>query len=257
MARALTTLRAGVQRVARRSPDVIRGLSVVAERRRLLRGEIAGLPVPLPYRLRGSGLTAYVRHGRSDLRRLARTIADTQAPPTQVSRLLNDRPVRLLDAGAGLGYFALGLLSLFPNAEILSVEPDPIRAVLLRRCVRANELGGRWSVIEAVAAASDGARRLEVDAIGTPPIGDQRSSVLTVAACDVLPALRSASIVRLGPHAERGQILADPRFTTARVPVVVIDTAPELALLATPSLRDAGYLTARCSGSSLWAWLDA
>ncbi len=118
---------ARVADAARRVPELIRGLVVIAEPGRLLRAEFTRLPVPLPYRLRGSALTAYVRHGRHDLGTLADTLAAARAMPDDAARLLASlNPVALLDAGAGLGYFALAVLALVP-AALRSCPSSPIR----------------------------------------------------------------------------------------------------------------------------------
>ena len=241
-------------RLARLSPDLVRAMALVAEPSRLARGELAELPVALPYRLRGSKLQIYVRHTRSDLRELSRALKLLKAIPPPLARRLSEQPARLIDAGPGLGYFAVGSLAAELVTELVSYEPDPIRAVLLRRCRRANELERVWRIVEASPAARPSERRLAIDSIGSQPIGGRGMRSAVVRATDLLGDLRPGTILRLGGRSEDRQIIDDPRFIAAGVGAVVFDAPPESALPAVAALIDAGYSTSTGPCGAVWGW---
>ena len=240
-------------RAARLSPDLVRAMALVAEPTRLARGELAELPVALPYRLRGSELRVYVRHTRDDLRKLRLALQQVRAIPPPVRRIVSGR-VRVIDAGCGLGYFALWLLAAEPVVSIVSFEPDPIRAVLLRRCLRANHLEDVWDVVEASPGVAPGMLRLAIDSIGTQPPSGSEPPIAVARTIDLLPELHDTSILRLGAEAEHRQIVEDPRFAAARVRAVLLDAPRERALLAVPSLIEAGYSIVAGPGPCLWGW---
>ncbi len=71
------------------------------------------------------------------------------AAAAPLSRLPDAPPIRVLDAGSGVGVVGLCLARRVPNAHVTLVERDPALAALAEENIRRNDLFQRASVIEA------------------------------------------------------------------------------------------------------------
>lgn len=178
------------------------------------------------YTARGTSTRVLIRHRSGDasvMHEVWRS-GDYAPPPEAAARLRRLRPLRVLDLGGHTGLFSAYVLHRFPDAQIISFEPDPGNHAALRRCIAANAAGRSWSVVEACAAPAD----------GTVGFVDRHSAMSHVAhadetptlqlrAIDVLPHLEAADFVKIDIEGAEWPILADPRFATARPAVVVME----------------------------------
>lgn len=244
------------------------------------------------YRLSGSNLLVEVRHPLLDMWVLEEIFRfGVYEPPAPVARLLRGlgRPVRILDLGGHIGCFGLFMLSLHPDATLVSYEPDPANLALLRRCIEANGLSERWRAVEAcagtrnatvefassfhlsrVAHDSDPALAgLQAALHGTFPFLRgacfvQPAEGRRVRSEDVLGAMQDADLVKLDIEGSEWAILADPRFGQLSADAVVLEYHPaylehgEAEQVVADALRRAGYTldTRRPGpdGGMVWAW---
>jgi FkbM family methyltransferase len=173
-------------------------------------------------------------------------------PPARVRRALEalDRPIRIVDLGGHIGCFGLFMRRLFPDASILSFEPDPDNVRVLRRCIEANALTDRWRVVESCAATSDGqvefssnfhlSRMAPASDHGLDEIHErigvafqflEGTSLLEaerrqVASRDVFPFLADADLVKIDIEGAEWEILADRRFAELEAAAVVLEYHP-------------------------------
>lgn len=221
------------------------------------------------YRLRGSGLTALIRHGTPDVVTLGEVFhRPDYAFPPEVDRLLGprERPLRVLDVGANIGLFGLWLLGERPAASVASFEPDPANAAVLRETVEVNGLADRWEVVEAAAGTEAGETPFESGRFALSRIGDDGDGSSRVAMVDLLPRLAGADLAKLDIEGGEWAILGDPRFPASAPAAIVLEYHPHLAPSgATPResvearLRECGYALAdifhRPDGYGMvWGW---
>lgn len=263
----------------------------VSERTRFVVNELRDVPVVGRYRLRETGLLAEIRHPLLDMWVLEEVFRfRVYEPPAPVRSSLAGlgRPLRILDLGGHIGCFALFMRGLFPSARVVSLEPDPANASILRSCIDANGLRDSWELIEACAATRDGTaellgsfhlsqmsggseqslRRLQQGIVdrfpfldGTPLVRSERREV----ACrDVFGLLLDADLVKFDIEGAEWPILADPRFRELQATAVVLEYHPSYVAEPGPertvegALRGAGYATERSArgvdGGTTWAW---
>lgn len=253
--------------------------------------ELRDIPTVGQYQLRRSGLLAQIRHPILDMWVLEEIFRfRVYEPPPPINDLLAAfaRPIRVLDLGAHIGCFGLFTRELFPDARVVSFEPDPGNATMLRRCVEANELQHRWQVIEACAATGDGTTELcssfhfsKVAGGSDPALHELqdgitrvfpfldgtalvRSERLEVPCRDVFPFLHDADLIKVDIEGGEWELLADPRFEDLEAAAIVLEYHP--AYTGDPNaegtaqrrLERAGYVTGFSSrgpdAGLLWAW---
>ncbi len=261
---------------------------------RFVLNELRDLPTLRPYQLRGTGLIAQVRHPLLDMWGIEEMFRfRVYEPPPPVARQLRSLPraVRVVDLGGHVGLFGLFALGLFPDSSITSFEPDPGNVEVLRRCVEANALRGRWQVIEACATTSDGTAEFassfhlsRLASSSDPGLDDlhhgigsafpflQGTALLTaerrqVTCRDVFPFLADADLIKIDIEGSEWEILADPRFAELDALALVLEYHPaywradDAEAEVRRALNRAGYETmspARgADGATMWAWKPA
>ncbi len=210
-------------------------------------------------------------------------------PPAQAARALSwlGRPIRIADLGGHVGFFGLFMHNLFPDATIVSFEPDPRNVEILRRCVAANGLQQEWEVIEACAGTSAGTVEFQssfhLSRAGSPADDSLRSiqrritetfgfldgtellasQAREVASCDVFPFLEAADLIKIDIEGGEWAILQDPRFADLRASAVVLEYHPSYQTGSDVGtvkglLEHAGYETgpplSAGDAGMVWAW---
>jgi len=274
-------------------PDRLRrtlgAATCVREPARLIANELRDAPRVGVYRLRGSGLTIHVRHPLLDIWVLEEIFRfSAYAPPPEVTSALRAlrRPLRVLDLGGNVGLFALYAHTLFPDASIVSFEPDPDNAGVLSRTLRANDLP--WLMIEACAATQDGmvefASSYHLSRSG--PVTDdaleaKQERIATalpflagtallkthhrvLPSRDVFPYAAEADLVKIDIEGAEWEILRDPRFAELDAAAVVLEYHPAYGrgsdgeATVRRALEAAGYSAGPAKQSDdaavLWAW---
>jgi len=261
--------RPGVERVV---ATLLRRV-VVRESARFAVRELLRRPGLARYRVAGSGLAVFVRHGTADVPTLDEVfLRRDYDPPEEVAALLCAlrSPLRVLDLGANIGLFGVFVLGLEPGARITAVEPDPANADLLRRCIAANRPDGGWTLTQAVAANHEGslpflAGRFSLSAVAGP---DELEGATLTRAVDALPLLADSDLAKIDIEGGEWAILGDPRFGRCAPGALVVEyhshrcPQPDPRAAAWELLEDAGYRIhegARGAGGAgiLWGWRPA
>ena len=222
---------------------------------------------PAAYPLRASGLTVWLRHGSPDCTILNQIFGGTQyvGPPAvqPALRELGETP-RVLDLGGHVGLFGAYVFGRFPAATVLSVEPDPANAQLLRCCIRDNGLDDRWTLVEACASNRPGRARLAAGLSFESHVTSDNHDSIEVEQVDAFELATGAQFVKLDIEGSEWPILGDERLRDLEARVLTMewhavagapDNPREGALEA---LRGAGYettedfVTPACG--TLWAW---
>ena len=245
--------------------------AVVRESGTFLWREVRRHGVVAQYHLRDSNLVVHLRHDTPDLGGMIEMfVHKIYEPPAHIAALLEvrnrDRPLRVVDLGGNIGLFPLYVMSLFPDAMLTSVEPDPTNAGLLSLTVNANGKQGQWRLLAACAGASAGwapfrsGRYLESHVTKDDEPGGHAMPKI-----DILPQLNNADWVKIDIEGGEWELLSDPRFAHLCVPVISLEYHRHLCpsksprALVTQALSSAGYsiVPFRERGDGLgevWAW---
>jgi FkbM family methyltransferase len=219
------------------------------------------------YTLRESGLRAALRHRTGDVVTLGEVWRNRDYdPPAQVVAALGT-PARILDLGGNIGLFALHALALWPTASVVSYEPDPFNAAVLRRSQELNGMDGRWRLVPAAAGAAPGSVRFAAgqDALSHVVDDGEPGATIDVRVDDVLSELAAADLAKIDIEGGEWEILGDPRFASAPPRVLVLEYHPRGCPSGDPhaAVRDAlsaaglshAEIWARDDGyGMLWAW---
>jgi FkbM family methyltransferase len=251
-----------------------RALTVIRERPRFLRGQLAGHGTAR-YELRRRPGVFHLRHGSGDVAILNKIFARDPAtssyePPAAVAAALGATGApRILDVGANIGLFGVYALGRWPKARITSFEPDPDNFRVLDLTVGANQREGSWDAVPVAAsnavgelsfAPGDGAKSHLA-----PGEADERT--ITVPAVDFFDQLGDGvDLIKMDIEGGEWQILADPRLATAPIKVIRLEwhtlLCPEDdARAAAVDLLQAGGFPHVVDGDRqharngvLWAW---
>ena len=276
----------------RRIRRTLGAAACVRERARFVWRELRDVPGVGRYRLRGTPLVALIRHPLLDMWVLEEVFrSGVYEPPAEVARGLRslDRPIRVVDLGGHVGLFALFLRTRFPDAQIVSVEPDPGNSAQLREAIAANRLADRWQLIEASAGVAQGRVRFRssfhLSQVASGPddalerfqrrIGGvfpflREGPLLAVrehevTSIDVFGLLDDADLVKIDIEGSEWPILGDARFSGCSAPALVLEYHPaylerdaEQAVLE--AVFGAGYRVCtharNVDAGIVWAWKE-
>ena len=186
--------------------------------------ELRGASGLRAYTLRRGGHTVLLRHGTVDLWTLNELfVLKLYGPPAPIRETLGraSRPV-ILDLGANIGMFGLDAIERYPGARITAYEPDPLSARIHRELIGRNAgSSAAWRLIEACAGPRAGTVTFlagqETDSRIVEP---GTAGAVTLSMEDVLPAFAGADLVKLDIEGGEWALLADERFSAARVVVM-------------------------------------
>lgn len=219
------------------------------------------------YRLRGSSVQIHVRHNTPDLNTLDEIfLGGHYAMPAPARTALADAsPLAVLDLGANVGLFAASIFVVDPGASVVSFEPDPDNAALLRSSIAANPQLD-WELVEACASNRAGEVAFSTGLFTgsrMDPGGDR-----TLPALDVFPYAAEATFVKMDIEGAEWEILGDDRFSEFGARVLALEyhehRAPsgDPARHARAALERGGYATAEGDfplpegHGMLWGWRD-
>jgi SAM-dependent methyltransferase len=215
---------------------------------RFVRYETVSLAGPraITYRLTGRGVSAVIRHGSRDIDRMLEVFArGLYALPEPLRETLGRGQPRILDLGAGPGLTSLGLLAQYPDATVVSVEPDPINALILRRTMAANPRFDRWSEVVGAVGAGEYLRGPGYGRLGPAVTDDARRE--QAGPVDGFELLGQADLAVLNIQGAEWRLLGDPRFADSAPPALILEAHRRGAPSADPvqaagrTLSDLGY----------------
>ncbi len=223
------------------------------------------------YRVRDNGLRVPIRHDTPDAVTLGEVFYERYYRPVPEVRRALDGARRIVDLGANIGLFGVYAATRWPEAEIVAFEPDPDNVAVHARTIALNGLGGRWTLIEAAAAARDGRALFVAGGVTLSHLADGAAEAeepaIEVPVQDVLPRLAGADLLKMDIEGGEWAILGDPRFRAAPPRAVVLEyhpylcPGPDARASAEAALSEAGLrvrsLWHRADGHGmLWAWRD-
>ncbi|HET7762213.1 MAG TPA: FkbM family methyltransferase [Phycicoccus sp.] len=234
----------------------------------VLAGEVARRGEVGVYRLRSSGRTVALQHGR-DMEPLFELFVRGEYEPPQalVPRLDPDRIREVLDVGANVGMFAAWALGRWPRSRVTCVEPSPQNLTVLRRVVGTES--GRLELVEAAVGTEAGEAGFVDGWGGGSHLSTQAEDgeVTTVPVVDYLPLFARADFVKMDIEGAEWPILADDRLAEVGPTVLVLEYhrvgAPFLPAVdaAYELLTGAGFQVEHGHANywghgTLWAWKD-
>ena len=191
---------------------------------RFIRYETVSLAGPraVTYSLTRRGASAVIRHGSRDIDRLLDVFGRGlySLPDPQRAALARGQ-ARILDLGAGPGLTALGLLLQCPDATVVSVEPDPINALILRRTMAANLRFAGWSEIVGAVGEGEYLRGPGYGRFGPGVTDDARREHAT--SLEGFALLSGADLAVLNIQGAEWRLLSDPRFADSAPPALILE----------------------------------
>ena len=181
------------------------------------------------YRVRENGYRVAVRHSRAAVVILGEVFnRHCYQPSADVEQLLPLAPT-ILDLGGNIGLFGLFAASRWPEAQIVAFEPDPDNAALHKMTIDANDLTGRWQLVQAAASNHDGEVSFVAGLNAVSHVADPTSTepTIKVPVLDVLPRIAQADLLKMDIEGGEWAILGDPRFRETPPRVVVLEYHPE------------------------------
>jgi FkbM family methyltransferase len=170
-----------------------------------------------------------VEHGTTDAATLDQAFLQGVFEPTaEAAAALDalDRPPVVLDAGANIGMFSVWAAGRWPGARVIAVEPLPRNVALLRRNLALALPPGASEVVAAAATTQDGDVIFGGGDATNGRVLDAGDGGLTVPARDLFALARDIDLLKLDIEGGEWPILADPRFSSALAPVVMLEHHP-------------------------------
>jgi FkbM family methyltransferase len=271
LVRRLATAR-GFRRLTTVSPLLrisfaLRG-TLVRSPLRFALNELRPREVTASYRLREGEVSIVVRHHTPDVLVLDEVFSQREYEfPPAVPEVLGKAAsrLRIVDLGANIGLFGAFVLTRYPDASIVAVEPDPANAAIHALAIEANATT-HWTLVQAAAAATPGTMRFISGDFTRSHAAQAGEDAIEVAAEDVLPRIRDADLVKIDIEGGEWALLRDPRFAETEARAVVLEYHPENCPGSDPqveaerALRGAGFEvvpgpTKLESGTGvLWGW---
>jgi FkbM family methyltransferase len=202
------------------------------------------------YRLRGSDVVVFIRHGTVDVLTLEEIfrLGHYRLPAPVADILGRSRPpLRVVDLGANVGLFGAYVRRRFPLAEITAFEPHPANVEVLKRTIEANGAGGGWRLVAACADVRDGTLPFSLEGLTTSRVDASADRTVTVPAVDVFPFLEDVDLLKIDVEGAEWRLLSDHRFTSAAARTIALEyhphgaPAPDAGAAARTLLSRAGY----------------
>lgn len=168
-------------------------------------------------------------------------------PPATVAIGHLSRPLRIVDLGGNIGLFGVRCFARWPVQSLLSFEPDPANASLLRRVRDLNGWGDRWEVRERAVGARAG--ELQLLALGSPE--SRRAHVgehgIRVEVEDLFALSQPIDLLKIDIEGGEWELLGDARLASFDARTIVMEwhapgaPQPDPRAAAMEALQRAGY----------------
>lgn len=141
--------------------------------------------------------------------------------PRQVQPSLCARPLRILDIGGNVGYFALWAHINLPDSALTGVEADPQNAERYEETLRLLRRED-WRLVRAFASSHPGSVRFSAG----KSVFSGRSkdgSGIEIPSVDVFPYIEEADLIKMDIEGGEWEILSDPRFSRLQQKAIVLE----------------------------------
>jgi FkbM family methyltransferase len=195
-----------------------------------------------------SGQHVVVRHGTRDLEIIAEVLLAPHAyepPPTLTSRLAG--PLRIVDLGANIGTFGAFALGRWDVRSMLSFEPDPANAAILRRTIALNHAERCWVARQEAVSNTSGAMSFVPGRFAESRRAEPGEPGIEVRTIDLFGLEHDIDLLKIDIEGGEWAILSDPRMSDLRATVIVMEwhwrSAPhdDPHAAATQLITRAGY----------------
>jgi FkbM family methyltransferase len=184
------------------------------------------------YVVRANGAPIHIVHGTTDAATMDQAFLQQVYEPSAAAEAAVaalGRPPVVLDAGANVGMFSVWASRRWPGAHAIAVEPLARNVELLERNLALALPAGSFEVVAAAATTADG----EVTFGGGPftngrilDDGEAPDDRVTVPARDLFALADGIDVLKLDIEGGEWPILADPRFSAAIAPVIMLEHHP-------------------------------
>jgi FkbM family methyltransferase len=214
------------------------------------------------YALRSGTSRFSVRHrsGDIDIFRKFYAYGYYDVPEEVAARLRSlDRPARVLDLGANIGFFEVFIRDRVPVGRVVCFEPDPANAAVLEHVRIANDAD--WQIVRACASNRDGSARFNTGRKNFSRIGNGGDT--EIATVDVFPRVSEADLVKMNIEGSEWDILRDARLAETSASWIVeyhriSNPEPDIHGLVRRLFERAGYTVGQAAQGEenglLWAW---
>lgn len=178
------------------------------------------------YRLRSSGRPVVLRHRSRDVAIFNEVFGGSggrlaYAPPLEASGMLDGRPIRVLDLGGNIGLFGLYALERWDVASLTSFEPEPDNLRVLSANIAAQSTA--WSAVGAAVSNHNGTIGFTTGLEADAHIADAGEQSVEVPMVDFFGLDLAADLIKIDIEGGEWPILADARFSSLEIPVLVME----------------------------------
>jgi FkbM family methyltransferase len=201
--------------------------AIVTSRARFFANDLLSRRGVQAYTLADERLTVLVRHDNPEDTFVLDEVfgrVDSYAVPEEVKLALRARGVRkIVDLGANIGLTALKFLTMFPDAQLVAVEPEPANARVLEATLVRNDMLGRSRVVRAAASSTSGQLRFVAGQAGHSHAAGPAEAGVNVPMIDVLPKLADADLLKMDIEGGEWPILHDQRLRRTGVVALCLE----------------------------------
>ncbi|HEY1690366.1 MAG TPA: FkbM family methyltransferase [Solirubrobacteraceae bacterium] len=144
-------------------------------------------------------------------------------PPTSLVARLRDRSLCIVDLGGNIGLFGVFALARWRVSHLISFEPDPANAVILRRVREINDVAGQWTVRECAVANFSG--EMGFVSLGSPESHrpEPGRSGMRVSVTDLFAIQDSIDLLKIDIEGGEWALLSDERLRLLRAEIIVME----------------------------------
>jgi FkbM family methyltransferase len=180
------------------------------------------------YRLRASGAVVHLRHATRDVDILNEVFgvsggALSYEPPAEISDVLDDRRIAVLDLGGNIGLFGLYALHRWDVESLTSFEPDPANSTLLRATIAANGDQSKWQLEQAAVSNAHGRLPFRAGLFAEARAARNGEPAVEVPMVDFFERGKPVDLLKVDIEGGEWAILTDARFEHVAARAIVIE----------------------------------
>jgi FkbM family methyltransferase len=225
--------------------------AIVTSRARFFANDLLSRRGVHAYTLANDQLTVLLRHDNPEDTFVLDEVfgrIDSYTMPEEVALALRGRGVRkIVDLGANIGLTALKFLTMFPQAQLVALEPDATNARILQATLARNGMLRRSRVVRAAASSTSGQLRFVGGQAGHSHAAGPAEAGFDVPMIDVVPELDDADLLKMDIEGGEWPILRDERLRRTGVDAMCLEYHAHLCPTGNPRaaavdlVGDAGF----------------
>jgi FkbM family methyltransferase len=171
-----------------------------------------------------SGHDIVVRHGSRDLEIVAEVLlapGEYEPPPAVAGRLAG--PLSVLDLGANIGAFGVFACGRWTVKSMLSFEPDPANAAILRRTIALNHAEHCWTARQEAVSNACGHLTFIPGHFAESRRAEPGETGIDVKTIDLFTLGYETDLLKIDIEGGEWSILSDPRMADLCARVIVME----------------------------------